>query len=128
MMPLTLLAAMLAQASPALIEGQWANPSASVVMRIAPCGDMLCGTVVSATDKAKADARKGGTEDLIGAQLLTGLQEKQPGRWSGRLFIPDINKRSRAKLELTTPDSLKVSGCLVGKMLCRSQTWTRAGN
>ena len=78
--------------------------------------------------KAKADARKGGTEELIGAQLLTGLEEKQSSRWSGRLFIPDINKRSRAKLELTTPDRLKVSGCLVGKMLCRSQTWTRAGN
>ena len=40
------------------------------------------------------------TDQLIGTQLLTGLQEKKPGRWQGKLFIPDKNMRVTAKIQL----------------------------
>ena len=108
------------------IEGRWRSPGGNSIIDIAPCGAELCGTVAWASDKAKEDARKGGTQDLIGAQLLTGLKEKRTGRWEGQLFIPDLDRRSIAKLELNGPGQLKVSGCLIGRMLCKSQIWSRA--
>lgn len=125
-MALLLLTAIALQPTAAGIEGRWRSPGGNSIIDIAPCGAELCGTVAWASDKAKEDARKGGTPELIGAQLLTGLKEKSAGRWSGKLFIPDINKRSNAKLELNGAGQLKVSGCLIGKMLCKSQIWSRA--
>ena len=119
-----LLALAMMQAQPS-IEGRWRSPGGNSIIDIAPCGNAYCGTVAWASDKAKADARKGGTEDLVGAQLLTGLREKGAGRWNGKLFIPDLAKRSNAKLELNGDGQLKVSGCLIGNMLCKSQVWSR---
>jgi uncharacterized protein (DUF2147 family) len=108
--------------------GRWSNPSGSVSVAIAPCGDALCGRVESASDKAKADARKGGTDPLVGVELLSGFTAAGDGRWKGRLFIPDLNRRSRAELTMIAPDQLKVTGCAVGRVVCKSQIWVRAAN
>lgn len=113
-----------AQAAPqATIEGQWRSPGGNSIIGIGPCGSTLCGTVVWASEKAKQDARKG-TDQLIGAQLLTNLKQKGNG-WQGRLFIPDQNMRATAKLQLISAQQLKVSGCALGKALCKSALWTR---
>jgi uncharacterized protein (DUF2147 family) len=116
----------LTAADPELPLGRWKNPSGRVVVSIEACGDAICGTVISAAESAKADARRGGTEQLIGTQLMTGFKPAGPGKWKGRLFIPDMNHRSRAELSLVGAGQLKVTGCAVGRMLCKSQLWTRA--
>lgn len=121
--PVLLLAALFAEGSP---EGRWTHPNGSVTVLISECGGAWCGTVVAATDKAKADAAKGGTKDLIGTQLMSGFTAAGEGKWKGRLFVPDINKRPRAELRLLDANRLLVRGCMAGKVLCRSQTWTRA--
>ena len=118
------LAAM-AVAADAPIEGKWKNPSGSVVVAIEPCGGAWCGTVTSASDGAKADARRGGTATLIGTRLMTGFKPAGGGRWRGRLFIPDMNHRSNAELRIAGANQLKVTGCMVGRMICKSQMWTR---
>ena len=109
----------------ASIEGLWANPTASVIIAIAPCDDALCGTVKWASAKARGDAKKG-IRELIGAHLLTRVRTKRDGRWAGKLFIPDRNMRATAKIMLAPDGRLKVSGCALGKSLCRSEYWTRA--
>lgn len=122
-----LLAMMLSVAADAApIEGRWKNPSGSVTVAIAPCGEAYCGTVTAASDAAKADAKRGGTATLIGTQLMTGFKASGAGKWRGRLFIPDMNYRSKAELRLLGPGQLKVTGCAVGRMICKSQVWARA--
>src|SRR5205085_9704840 len=81
------------------IEGRWRSPGGNSIIEIAPCGSDWCGTVAWASDKAKQDSAKA-TGQLIGTQLLSGLQEKKPGRWQGKLFIPDKNMRMTAKIQL----------------------------
>jgi len=107
------------------LEGRWSNPSGSVIIFIAPCNDTLCGRVEWASEKAMADARKGGTDPLVGAELLTDIVRRGDGRWKARLFVPDVNKTSKAELKLLGFDQLKVSGCLIGRVACKSQVWTR---
>jgi uncharacterized protein (DUF2147 family) len=119
MLTLIALAALLADES--TIEGRWRSPGGNSIIDIAACGTELCGTVAWASDKAKQDARRA-TDQLIGTQLLTGLQEKKPGRWQGQLFIPDKSLRVTAKIQLAGPEQLKVSGCAV---ICSSQLWNR---
>ena len=111
---------------PAPIEGRWKNPSGRVTVLIAACGEAVCGTVISASDSAMADARRGGTDALVGTQLMTGFKSAGVGKWRGRLFIPDLNHRSKAELRLLGAGQLKVTGCMVGRMICKSQYWTRA--
>jgi uncharacterized protein (DUF2147 family) len=112
-------------AAPPPIEGRWRSPGGNSIIAIAPCGDGLCGTVAWASAKAKKDASKG-TDQLIGAQLLTSLQQDAKGRWRGKLFVPDQNLRVTAKLQLVGDQQLKVSGCAAGRSLCKTSLWTRA--
>lgn len=124
-MPLVLflLSALFANSTP---EGRWTNPKGSVTVVISACGEAWCGTVVDASGKAKADAARGGTANLVGTQLMSGFTAAGEGKWKGRLFVPDINFRARAELRMIDQDRLSVRGCMAGKLLCKSQTWTRA--
>ena len=63
---LALAAAVTSAQAAAPIEGRWTNPKRNVVVRVAPCGPAYCGTVIEASSKVKANARKGGTPNLIG--------------------------------------------------------------
>lgn len=106
--------------------GRWKNPSGSVIVAIDACGAAYCGKVDWASDQAKADARKGGTDPLVGTQLMTGFLAAGAGKWRGRLFVPDLKRRSKAELRMIGAGQLKVTGCAVGRMVCKSQLWTRA--
>lgn len=108
------------------LEGRWRNPSGSVIVAITPCDQSLCGLVQWASEKASSDARKGGTDPLVGVMLLSDIEQRDEGRWNARLFVPDLNKRSKAELRILGPDQLKVTGCAVGRIFCKSQVWTRA--
>ena len=118
-------AAILLQAGQADVQGQWRNVQGSVIVSLAPCGQALCGVVEWASDAAKADARRGGTDPLVGTEVLSQFTAKAPGRWRGRLFVPDLNKRPKAEMRLLRPDQLKVTVCGAGGLICKSQLWTR---
>jgi uncharacterized protein (DUF2147 family) len=105
--------------------GVWRNPSNSVHVRTDPCAERMCGTVVWANDKATADARRGGTDKLIGSQLFRGFVLEKPGVWRGKVFVPDIAKIFSGTVSVVDGNTLKGSGCLVGRFGCKSQLWTR---
>ncbi|MGF7155358.1 DUF2147 domain-containing protein [Novosphingobium gossypii] len=114
-------------ASPA--EGVWLNPSGSVAVRTAPCavqaGQGLCGHIVWASAKAKADAQDSGIGSLVGIELLQDYRPAGSGAWRGTVYVPDMGRRFDSRIETLSPARLKVSGCLLGGWLCRSQVWTR---
>lgn len=128
MLSLALAAALPAQAaapassSSSSIDGIWRSPGGNSIIKIALCGDNPCGTVVWATDKAKKDSSKS-TDQLVGTQLLTNLQQDKKGRWEGKLFIPDRKMRVTAKIERVGPTQLRISGCAAGKALCKAEVW-----
>jgi uncharacterized protein (DUF2147 family) len=127
---ITLLAAGLT-AAPALaqasVEGRWTNPKRSIVIEVARCGQAWCGTVVSATPKAKANARKGGTPNLVGTRILSGARPVGKGVYKGRGFIPKRNISAPATIRQRGPNVMEVEGCALGGLLCKEQRWTRAG-
>ena len=109
--------------------GVFRNPSGSVKVRLADCGRQLCGTIVVANAKARADAAKAGQTRLIGMQLFRNLtpvaQPKgAPPRWEGEVYIPDKDKTVAGHATLNGK-ILEVAGCLLGDTLCKSQEWIR---
>ena len=119
---LLLAAAPAAAQSP--IEGTWANPKKSVVVRIAPCGSAWCGKVVHASAKQKAKAARNGVEELEGEQMLTGLRPAGPGRWTGQVYVPKVRSKVGSTVTMQSRDRMKVSGCFLG-VVCKTQVWTR---
>ena len=107
------------------IDGVWRNPKNSVHVRIASCGAAACGHVVWASDKAKRDAAEGGARELIGLQLFRDFVQQKSGAWKGKVFVPDLNATFNGTAEQTDAATLKAKGCLIGGLLCKTQTWRR---
>jgi uncharacterized protein (DUF2147 family) len=109
--------------------GVFSNPSGSVKVRLADCGRQLCGTIVAANAKARADAARAGQTRLIGMQLFRNLvpvaQPKgAPRRWEGEVYIPDKDRTVSGHATLNGK-ILRIEGCLLGDALCKTQEWTR---
>ena len=113
-----------AQREPAL-TGTWRNDSDSVRIRIAPCGQGLCGLVVAASEKAMADAARGGTDRLIGTELFHDFRREDDGLWYGQVYVPDIGQTFDGTLELVDRDTIVGKGCLFAGFGCKAQSWKR---
>ena len=107
------------------IEGRWRSAKGNLVVRVEPCGRGWCGTVVNASEKAKAGARKGGTDQLIGTRILTGVRPAGEATYRGQAFDPKRNIRVPATIRVLGPSTLLVKGCVIGGLLCKEQRWTR---
>lgn len=107
------------------IKGVWSNPSGSVHVRIASCGTQLCGTVVYAGDKAKADAAKAGTPNLIGLNLFREFEAQPNGSWRGKVVVPDLKKTVSGEIKAIDTNTLDVKGCIFGHLACKDQKWVR---
>jgi uncharacterized protein (DUF2147 family) len=105
--------------------GVWRNPKDSVHVEIRPCGTGACGVVVWANAKAQADARKGGTANLIGLQIFRDLVRDKAGVWRGKVFVPDLNMTFTGSAESIDAGALRARGCLIGNIACKSQIWRR---
>ena len=124
--------AFLLAASPAAVAGDWINQNRSALIRVAPCGAQLCGTVirvlargrnVPTTDVNNSDPRLR-AKPLVGLRVLSGFT-RAGARWAGgRAYDPKSGRSYRSTLDLNPDGTLKVTGCIF--FLCRSQTWTRA--
>lgn len=114
-----------APASAQALEGQWTNYKKNVVVQVERCGTAYCGRVVQASAKAKEKARKGGTPNLVGTQILTGLTPVGGGKFRGKAFVPKRNIHATATVRQVSDDVMQVQGCVLGGLLCDSERWTR---
>ena len=106
------------------VVGLWTNPKGSLTVRTRRCGAELCATVVAASEKAKAKAARGGVDRLIGTEIFSDYR-RDGNEWAGTLYLPDRDRRVSSVLEPGDGRSMKISGCLIGRMICKSQVWTR---
>ena len=125
MLLLDLLSLALSVAAPQPDVSVWRNPHDSVHIRFEPCGDQMCGTVVWASDKAQADAKKGSTAPLIGTRIFRDFHAVKPNVWRGKVYVPDIAKTFGGTVTIDG-DRMIGKGCLIaGRIGCKSQTWSR---
>lgn len=111
------------QTSHTSIEGFWKNPIGSAIISIMPCGNTVCGKVVWASQRGQREVTRT-TSHVVGTTVLTDVKPGKNG-WSGKLFIPDDNIHVSARLQLLGERKLKLTGCGVFGLICRTQIWTR---
>ncbi len=123
-----LLAAATLVAGPALAAdpfGVWATEKKAdgryIHVRIHPCKDKpgeVCGTI----DKALGGANPAN----VGKPIVWGMKPAGDSYWKkGSIWKVDEDKVYRSKMELLDADHLKVSGCILGGLICKSQVWVR---
>ena len=105
------------------LEGMWRTVADdngnSGLIEVAPCGDMLCGTLIKSFDAAGAEM----ASDNIGRQIIFDTVNDGDGNYSGQVYSPDRDKTYNSYLVLTG-DSLSVRGCVLG--FCREGgVWSR---
>jgi uncharacterized protein (DUF2147 family) len=105
--------------------GVWRNPKNSVHLEIKDCGQSTCGVVVWASAKAEADARKSGTDTLIGKQLLRDFEVQNNGSLKGRVWVPTLRVTLVGSADIVDSRTMRAKGCVLGNFLCKSQLWTR---
>jgi len=105
--------------------GVWTGPKDNVRVAIKSCGDSTCGTVVYASPKAEADARKSGLTTLVGQQLLRDFEPTKNGNMRGKVFVPTLKVTLVGTAEFVDARTMKAKGCVLGGLLCKSQTWHR---
>jgi uncharacterized protein (DUF2147 family) len=108
--------------------GDWLTKGGDAVIRIADCEDALCGTIAwvkkPGTDRNNPDPEKRG-EDIVGVQILKSMRPVAENRWEGEVYNAENGKNYSASITLVEPDVLKVSGCVLGGLLCGGEKWTR---
>ncbi len=124
--PLTAIAQPSQPAPQSQAHGIWVNPHDNVKVETGDCGGKLCGWVVWATPEAEQDARDGGVQKLVGTELLQNYRQTSGNRWQGRVFVPDMGRTFYSTITREEPGALRISGCILGGLVCKSQLWRKA--
>ena len=122
-----LIASLVLVAAPAAaqsLEGRWANPKRSVIVKVDRCGTAYCGTVSWASQHNRDKVAENGRQ-MVGARILTDLRPAGAGIYKGQAFEPKRNIRGSATVRQLGPNVMVVKGCAVLGLLCREQRWTR---
>ena len=105
--------------------GIWTGPKDNVRVAIKSCGTSTCGTVVYASAKAEADARKSGLTTLVGQQLLRDFEPTGHGGMRGKVFVPTLKVTLTGTAEFIDARTMKAKGCVLGGLICKAQVWHR---
>lgn len=105
--------------------GSGINPARSVEVVMRDCGTSLCGRIAWSSPQAREDARDGGVAQLVGTELLQDYRAAGASDWHGRVLVPDMDQTFDSHLRLVGVNAIRVSGCMLGGLICRSQVWTR---
>jgi uncharacterized protein (DUF2147 family) len=118
--------------------GTWLTEEGKATIRVTDCGGALCGTIIALkepndpatgkpkVDKNNIDASKRG-RPIIGVQLVTALKPAGANKWSGQIYNPEDGKTYNANVTLQNANTITVQGCILGGVICKTNTWTRAG-
>jgi len=107
--------------SAATVEGIWLTPpdakSTTGHVRIAPCGATLCGTVISAFDKAGKPIKT----VAVGKRVL---RDVNPTNLSGgKVYVPAMRSEFPVQMNVNG-NRLNLRACNSAGM-CKKQVWTR---
>ena len=104
-------------------------------VEIAPCGNELCGILVSASspidpatgrpwaDKNNIDPNLR-NRPLVGVQVLIAMRPNGFGKWSGRLYNRGDGKTYTGYLNELDARTIRVEGCVLS-ILCGGENMTR---
>jgi uncharacterized protein (DUF2147 family) len=117
--------------------GTWLTEGGTATVRLASCGAELCGTIIALkepndpatgrpkTDKNNPDASKR-TRPVVGIQIVFGMKPNGTDKWNGSVYNAEDGKTYSGSITMQGARTLKLEGCVLGGLICKSQTWTKS--
>lgn len=97
--------------------GTWQRENGESRVRIAPCGDALCGVVVWLKNPAESKSK-------VGQRVFFDMKPNGANAWSGQAFNPEDGKTYSGKMSVSG-SALTTAGCVAGGLICRSVSWSK---
>jgi uncharacterized protein (DUF2147 family) len=115
-----------AQAQSSDPSGIYLSETGETRVRIAKCGSAYCGTILAVKGEAK-DVNNPDTgmrgRDLVGIRMISEILPAGEG-FRGQLYNYKDGKSYTGKMSFKG-SAMQLSGCILGGLICRSQTWTK---
>ena len=125
-LPVFLLGLLSTGATAATIEGLWLIEDRDAVIKIEPCGGMLCGLIVGigtfSPDGSPPKDISGRSQ--CGLEIIHALVQSKPGRWVGTITNPEDGRTYKARLSLDDAGRLRLRGYIGIPLLGSTQIWT----
>lgn len=97
--------------------GTWLRDTGASRVRISPCGDALCGSIVWLKEGAETSAK-------VGQRIFYEMKPDGAGKWSGKAFNPEDGKTYSGTMSVSG-STLTTAGCVLGGMICRTVRWSK---
>lgn len=108
-------------------SGTYLSESKETRVKVAKCGSAYCGTIVSVQGETKdvnnPDPKLKG-RNLVGVQMISDLRPSGED-FTGQLYNYKDGKTYTGKMSFKGGNAMQLSGCILGGLICRSQTWTK---
>ncbi|MGB3246515.1 MAG: DUF2147 domain-containing protein [Sulfitobacter sp.] len=88
-------------------------------VKMAPCGGAICGKITR-TFNNTGEYKSAN----IGKTLVIDMKPEGGGKYAGKVWRPSNGKIYIGKMAVSG-NSLKLSGCVAGGLICSKQTWQR---
>ena len=115
--------------------GVWTNQDGKAKFEIYPCGDKLCGKIISLKEpnkdgKPKVDEnnpeKKLQNRPLQGLVFLKGFEYDGDNKWDeGTIYDPESGKTYSCYMKMLDKEQLEVKGYIGFSLIGKSQNWTR---
>ena len=108
--------------------GVWMTAEKDSKIRVANCGKALCATILWAKATGVDENNPNPSmrdRKIIGLDLSRDMRPDGSGGFAGSIYNPENGKTYKATMNAKTLNELEVGGCVLGGLLCGSETWTR---
>jgi len=107
------------------IDGVWRTEKGWKI-KMYKCGSSYCGKVVGGTTAkdVKNPNKALRSRKMVGVRMIWGMKKSGSG-FSGKLYNPNDGKTYSGKISKIKSNSLTLSGCAFGGLICKGQTWRK---
>ena len=109
-------------------SGTWLSESGKTKVRMAPCGAAFCGTILWVKGPEQNDVNNPNAarhdKPLVGSTMIYDMKPDGDA-FKGSLYDYSSGKTYTGKLK-ANGDTLALSGCVLGGLICQSENWSRA--
>jgi uncharacterized protein (DUF2147 family) len=109
--------------------GTWKDNDTGGITQIYTCDGGVCVKIVTPSQSREKDdnnpdpALKG--RSMAGVVIMSGAAKDGADRWKGKIYNSEDGKEYTGYIEVKSKDEVKLEGCILGGILCKTRVWRR---
>ena len=111
--------------------GVWMTEERDSKIQISQCGKALCARILWARTSSVDENNPNPSlraRSIVGLELSRDIKPDSDGNWAASMYNPDNGKTYKTTLQRKGDGQLEVSGCVLGGLVCGSETWQRSSD